>query len=59
MSRGDPVQDAAAAAHLQPSRFADCSPSPNMRSKTTRGLFSIGSGMVGVFQENVFWYTQL
>ncbi len=34
-------------------------PRPNSRSKTTRGLFSIGSGMVGVRHTNVFMYTQL
>jgi hypothetical protein len=27
---------------------------PNMRSNTTRGLISMGSGVVGVFHEMVF-----
>jgi hypothetical protein len=31
---------------------------PNMRSKTTRGLISIGSGWVGVRQEIVLMYEQ-
>ena len=30
-----------------------------MRSKTTRGLISIGSGVVGVRHEIVFMYVQL
>ena len=33
--------------------------SPNSRSKTTRGLFSIGSGVVGVRHEIVLVYAQL
>ena len=32
--------------------------SPNSRSKTTRGLFSIGSGVVGLRHEMVFVYAQ-
>src|SRR3954454_3653762 len=35
------------------------SPSPNKRSKTRRGLYSIGSGVVGVRQETVLVYAQL
>jgi hypothetical protein len=34
-------------------------PLPNNRSKTTRGLFSVGSGVVGVLHDSVFKYTQL
>jgi hypothetical protein len=34
-------------------------PLPNNRSKTTRGLFSVGSGVVGVLHDKVFKYTQL
>ena len=33
-------------------------PSPKSFSKTTCGLFSMGSGVVGVFQEMVFEYAQ-
>ena len=33
--------------------------SPNSRSNTARGLFSIGSGMVGVRHEIVWVYAQL
>jgi hypothetical protein len=33
--------------------------SPNIRSKTTRGFTSIGSGVVGVDQQIVFRYVQL
>ena len=33
--------------------------SPNSRSNTARGLFSIGSGMVGVRHEMVWVYAQL
>ena len=36
------------------SRAAGSPPAPNRRSKTACGLVSIGSGMVGVRQENVF-----
>ena len=32
---------------------------PKSRSKTTRGLFSIGSGVVSLSQLRVFAYTQL
>ena len=38
---------------LRASRSALLLPSPNSFSKTTCGLFSIGSGVVGVFQEMV------
>ena len=41
------------------SRSAAVPPSPNRRSNTTRGLFSIGSGVVGVRQEIVYRYWQL
>ena len=34
-------------------RCAELLPSPNSRSKTTCGLFSMGSGSVGVRQEMV------
>ena len=34
-------------------------PPPNIRSNTTRGLISIGSGVVGVCQLSVFMYAQL
>ncbi len=33
--------------------------SPNIRSNTTRGLFSIGSGVVGLRHDSVFAYAQL
>src|SRR5712691_7160633 len=40
--------------------FASVLPtSPNKRSNTRRGLFSIGIGDVGVRQHNVFTYAQL
>ena len=32
---------------------------PNIRSKTTRGLISMGSGVVGELHEIVFVYAQL
>ena len=32
---------------------------PNIRSNTTRGFVSIGSGVVGDFHEMVFMYAQL
>src|SRR5262252_1881572 len=35
------------------------STSPKRRSNTSRGSFSIGSGVVGVRQESVFAYAQL
>jgi hypothetical protein len=35
-------------------RCADVPPSPNKRSKTMRGLFSVGIGAVGVRQASVF-----
>ena len=41
------------------SRCADVPPSPNSRSNTTRGLFSVGSGVVGELHDSVFMYTQL
>ena len=34
-------------------------PSPNNRSKTARGLLSMGSGVVGVLQLSVLIYAQL
>jgi hypothetical protein len=40
-------------------RSSDVLPSPNIRSKTTCGLSSIGSGEVGDAQEIVFVYVQL
>ena len=40
-------------------RSAAVPPSPNSRSKTARGLLSIGIGVVGDFHEKVCWYTQL
>jgi hypothetical protein len=36
------------------SRSCALAPSPNIRSNTTRGLISIGSGDVGVRHEMVF-----
>ena len=33
---------------------ADVPPSPNSRSNTTRGLFSVGFGVVGELHESVF-----
>ena len=39
-------------------RSAFVLPSPNSFSNTTCGLFSIGSGVVGVFQEIVLEYAQ-
>src|SRR4030095_11476605 len=44
---------------MRPSRSSGVEPSPNMRSKTTRGLISIGIGAVGVLHEIVFMYVQL
>src|SRR5438093_6033779 len=37
--------------------FAD-PPSPNRRSKITRGSASVGSGFVGEDHDKLFWYTQ-
>ena len=34
-------------------------PLPNKRSNTTRGLFSLGIGVVGELHDSVFKYTQL
>ncbi len=54
----DRIEDAAPPPHLrEPLRAVP--PSPNSRSNTTRGLFSVGSGVVGVRQESVFMYAQL
>ena len=37
-----------------PARCAGVPPSPNSRSNTTRGLFSVGSGVVGELHDSVF-----
>ena len=42
-----------------PARCAGVPGPPNSRSNTTRGLISIGSGVVGVLHEMVFVYAQL
>ena len=38
-------------------RSAALPPSPNIRSKTTRGFASVGIGVVGDVQDSVFMYT--
>jgi hypothetical protein len=40
-------------------RWEGVPPSPNSRSKTMRGLFSVGSGLDGDRQASVFMYAQL
>ena len=44
---------------LRACRCAGVPGTPNSRSKTTRGLVSIGSGVVGEDHEMVFMYEQL
>ena len=53
------VEDAAVPLHAR-QRAAPAFPArPNSRSNTTRGLISIGSGVVGDAHEIVFMYAQL
>ena len=52
--RADGVEDAPVLAELRARRSAVEPPSPKRRSKTTRGLFSIGSGVVGSRHAMVF-----
>ena len=51
---GHRVQNAAVPRRISATRSAVVPPSPNSRSNTTRGLFSIGCGVVGVRHETVF-----
>jgi hypothetical protein len=39
---------------MRATRCAAVPPSPNIRSKTLRGLISIGCGVVGVRHDSVF-----
>jgi hypothetical protein len=48
-----------ARACFRASRSSALLPSPNSRSKTTRGFASCGSGFVGPDQEIEFTYAQL
>jgi hypothetical protein len=44
---------------VRAARSAGLPPCPNIRSNTTRGLMSIGSGADGELQVTVLRYTQL
>ena len=44
---------------MRAARWAGVPGRPNRRSNTTRGLISIGSGVVGELHEIVFVYAQL
>ena len=44
---------------IRASRASRVVPPPNSRSNTSRGLISIGSGVVSFFQLSVFMYAQL
>ena len=48
---GDRVEDAAVVLHPRQALRRRCRRRPNIRSNTTRGLISIGSGVVGVCHE--------
>ena len=51
---GHPVEDAAALLSSA-RRRSGLPPSPNSRSKTTRGSASVGSGVVGDDHDRLFW----
>ena len=59
MDPGDGVQNAAIFLQTDGALFRAFASSPKRRSKTKRGSFSMGSGVVAELQDNVLLYAQV